>query len=161
MNVADLLTLAENKDVTDGELRELAERLVIANTAVDRLREIVVQLEMELAARVERDVTPVAGVGIVYRGYTKRSEWRDENSSADLRHDLGEAVASHVALDNATGEVDSIKRNIARATVDAMFELIPAFSSVKAPAKKYGLKISNYRTFRDVAVVTITTEGEP
>jgi hypothetical protein len=112
-------------------------------------------LEMELAARLETDITALPGVGVVRRGYTRRSEWRDAHSSADLRADVGTAIAQHVALDVGTGEIDPLRRNIAKATVDAMYEVLPSFSSVKAPAKKYGIQIGDYRRFTDQPVVTV------
>ena len=77
-------------------------------------------LKAELAARMEDDIVPVPGLGVLYRGYTRRSEWRDENASADFRKDVGEAIVSKIALDLSTGELDPAKRNLARAEMKVM-----------------------------------------
>ena len=142
-------------DPTDVDLPELARRLQQSKALAARLKDLTDALELEIAARVEQDITVVPGVGIVRRGYTRRSQWRDSDSASILREDIGHAVTTTVARDNATGEIDPFKRNVARATVDAMYEILPAFYSIKAGAKKYGLRIGEYRTYSDVAVVNV------
>ena len=157
--VSDLLALAQESDYTDGELHELASRLSTAHEAIERLRELADMLSMEIAARVEEDLTPVPGVGTIQRGYTRRSQWRDTHSAQQLRYDLGEAVSSAVSMDVATGELDPMKRNVARAVVSALWECLPAFSGIKQPANRYGIRISDYRTYNDVPVVSIAKEA--
>lgn len=157
--VADLLTLSVQGDVTDGDLADLARRLSTAQVAVEQLRLLAEMLQLELAARVEDEVTPVPGVGLIQRGYTRRSQWRDPDSAELLRSDIANAVTSTLALDIATGELDPVKRNIARAAIDALWEILPAFSSVKQPARRYGIRISDYRTYQDVPVVRVALEG--
>jgi len=156
--VAELFLLT---DPTDGSTRDLALRLRHAKDVARRLKDATDALELELAARLESDITTLSGVGIVRRGYTRRSQWRDPESSADLRHDVGEAVCKHVALDVGTGEIDPLRRNIARATVEALYDVIPAFTSVKQPAKRYGIQIDEYRRYQDVPVITVEPEEEP
>ena len=148
-------------DPTEEETAELARRLRDANALAAACKRAAEMLSLELAARVEADVTPVPGVGIIHRGYSRRSEWHDRNSSADLRRDVGEAVCRGVALDVETGELDSRRRNIARATVQALYDIIPSFSSVKQPARRYGINIDDYRRYSDVVVVTVDDMEEP
>lgn len=157
--VAELLTLAETEDVTDGELADLARRLSTAEQALEQLRLVASVLSSEISARVEVDITPVPGVGVIQRGYTRRSNWRHESSAAELRTHIGEAIVRAISLDIATGELDPAKRNISRATIEALWDILPSFSSVKQPAHRYGIRIGEYREFYDAAVVHIAKEA--
>lgn len=159
MQVSALLTMSESGDVTDGDLPDLAQRLSTAQEAVEQLRLLAEMLSMEISARVEVDLTPVPGVGVIQRGYTRRSKWREDYSADELRKDIGQAVTRAIAMDIATGELDPIKRNVARATIDALWEIVPSFSGVKQPAHRYGIRIGDYREFSDVAVVRVAKEG--
>ena len=143
-------------DPTEDETVVLVQRLRDGQRVAAKLKEAMEMLSLELSARLEQDITTFVGVGVVQRGYTRRSQWKDKGASEDLRTDVGNAVSSAIALDVGTGEIDTLRRNIARATVDAMYEIIPAFSGVKAGAKKYGISIGEYRQFSDVPVVTVT-----
>ena len=156
----DLIALAQESDVTDGELVDLARRLATANAAMACLKSIAEALTMELAARVESETTTVEGFGLIERGYSRRSAWAQSDSADLLRHDLGEAVVAKVALDLATGELDPVKRNIARAAVSELWEVLPAFSSLKRGAHRLGIHIDEYRTFSDVPVVRVRLEGD-
>jgi len=147
-------------DPTEDETAVLAQRMRDADTLARLLKDARAALSDELAARLELDITSFPGIGVVHRGYTRRSEWRDENSSTDLRRAVGEAVTAGVALNIETGELDPRRRNIARATVQALYDIIPSFSSVKAPAKRYGIDIEDYRRWTEVAVVTVDTERD-
>lgn len=158
-----LMTLAAEGDVTDGELSALAHRLHTARTAIAALTSVVEALTMEVAARVEDDETIVAGYGSswsIARGYKRTSTWSQPDSAELLRHDLGEAVVAKIALDVATGELDPAKRNIARAAIAELWEVLPAFSSLKAGAKRLGIHIDQYRQFTDVATITLREQGD-
>lgn len=159
MQVRDLLAASATEDITDGELADLARRLSTAQRAMAVLRTMAEDLTLEISARVESDLTPVPGVGVIERGYTRRSNWKDEHSSERLRHDLGEAVVTTISLDLATGELDPVKRNISRATVSALMECLPAFSSIKQPAHRFGIRIGEYRDYGDVPVVRIREDS--
>lgn len=149
-----LVEMAAGSDVTDGELPVLAQRLHTARTAIARLTSIVDALTMEVAARVETDDTR-AGSWHIERGYKRNSTWSQPDSAEILRHDLGEAVVSKVALDIGTGELDPVKRNIARAAIAELWECLPAFSSLKRGASRLGIRIDEYRTFTDVATIRV------
>lgn len=154
-----LIGLAGEGDVTDGELPVLAHRLHTARAAIAGLTSIAEALTMEVAARVEMDETRV-GDWHIERGYKRNSAWSQSDSAELLRHDLGEAVVSKVALDISTGELDPVKRNIARAAIAELWECLPAFSSLKQGAKRLGLRIDEYRTYTDVPVVKVHELGE-
>ena len=135
--------------------------LIDRAASLDRLRaiqalahELAQDIEGELAATMEADVLDLAGMRLV-RSEGTSSSWRNEHSSQVMRDDLSLAVATNVALDVGTGEVDPIKRNIAVATMRTALEAIPSFSSLnKRGRERLGLRMGDYRTTYKVAVLT-------
>lgn len=142
-------------DPTEDETRVLAERLAIARLLSAKLGPAIIELSAELAARMEADDVEVPGVGVLRRSWKRRSEWANDTSGEDLRRDVRDAVVRDLALDLRTGELDTVTRNIAGAAVDAVFEILPAPSSIKQSAKRYGLRIGDYRRFSDSASVAV------
>lgn len=152
MDCDELLTA---RDPTEGDLAELASRYRDARHWANQLTGIADDLEAELAARMETSEVHIRGVGLLVRRAERRSTWRDEHASADFRRDVGQAVVHKVAVDIATGELDPVKRNISQFTVETMFEVIPAFSSVKAPGRKLGIDVEEYRVVSEVQKVIL------
>jgi hypothetical protein len=109
---------------------------------------------------METDRVTVPHVGWLRRVPTKRSEWRDERSAEDFRHAIAETVVREIALDLATGEVDPVKRNIARATINEMYDIIPSFSDVKARGRRLGIDVSDFRSYSTVMKVEFDPEGD-
>lgn len=156
----DCQTLLDLVDPTDGSTDELAERYLAARALANELTAIGDAIELELAARMETDEVAVAGVGVLVRRPEKRSAWRDKHASAEFRYQTGLAIVREIALDIATGELEPVKRNVAQATIDLAFEVIPAFSSVKARGRALGIHPDEYRTSSEVYKVTIDTAQE-
>jgi hypothetical protein len=158
MDCDELLTV---RDPSEGDLREVATRYRDARYWANELNRIADDLEMELSARMEADEVPVSGVGLLVRRTERRSTWKDEHASADFRRHVGQAVIHKIALDVATGELDPVKRNVATVTVDLMFDVVPAFSSVKAPGRKLGIEVEEYRVISEVYRVSLEEVLEP
>lgn len=122
---------------------------------LDRVRELsrvladaTTELELSLIDSMESDELLVPGVGLFKRVPSRSSTWRDGDASRRMRKDLARAVADHIALDVATGELDEGKRNVALATMREALDVIPAFSSLKQGSReRFGLDIEDYRTF--------------
>jgi hypothetical protein len=99
---------------------------------------------------------PVAGVGLLRRQRAYRERWRGEDSSREMRRDLAEAAAATVALDLATGEVITERRNVALAAIYAAFEAVPSFTNLLvAGRRKFHLSIDDYRERDPYFKVTI------
>lgn len=102
-------------------------------------------VEESLAGSMEYDRIRLP-YGELVREETKRERWADEGASERLRNELAEAVALDIATDVATGEVDSMKRNVAIAAMRAAFTAIPSFSSLKVDGRRrFHLDIRDYR----------------
>jgi hypothetical protein len=154
----DCQSLLDLGDPTEGTLDELARRLAMARILASLLTDIGDAIELDLAARMEDDEVRVPHVGVLVRSREKRSSWRDSYASAEFRREVGQAVIKEIALDIVTGELEPVKRNVAEATVALMFDVIPAFSSVKARGKALGVHPSDYRIESEVTRVTIDPE---
>jgi hypothetical protein len=146
---------------TEGPVADLALRLDRVVTLHHMLAEIQSWLELALAESMEDDDISLRGIGVLHREEQTRSSWKHAHSGEQLREDLAVAVASNVALDVATGEVDPMKRNVALHALRTAYEAIPSFSSLKvAGRKKLGLKISDYRDYSTYYKVTLEVTDE-
>lgn len=133
---------------TEGLVSELALRLDRVSGLIAKLSEVRTWLELDLADRMEADYVPIPGVGRLHRTEFTSSGWKYDGAGDRMREDLANAVAMDVALDVATGEVEPMKRNVALAAIRAVYEAIPAFSSLKAAGpKRFGVRISDYRNY--------------
>lgn len=145
--------LIEVRDITgdtwtEGHISELALRLDRVNSLRQKLDEIKGWLEIDLADRMEGEYLPIPGIGRLHKTEGTSSGWKTESASEMLREDLANAIARDLALNVATGELDQLVANVARATMKAAYEAIPAFSSLKAAGpKRFGVKISDYRNY--------------
>lgn len=146
---------------TDGPIFERAVRLDRINSLVALLLDAREQIEESLIPSMVDDVVPVAGVGRLVREEKWSSTWRTGNSSQQMRDDLAAAVATSVALDVATGDIDQMKRNVALAALRVAYRAIPSFSSLnKAGREELGLHIGDYRASNSYYRVTLQPEED-
>lgn len=105
-------------------------------------------IETALAERMELDTLEMPGFGRVRRSETTSSTWRYDGASEQMRDDLARAVAASVAMDVATGEIDSAKQMIALAAMREAYRAIPSFSSIKKDGgRALRLRIADYRSY--------------
>jgi hypothetical protein len=105
---------------------------------------------------MDEDEVTFPGVGRLVRSEKLTTKWRDKSSGEQMRDDLATAVASAVALDVATGEVDPMKRNVALAAIRTAYEAIPSFNNLKvAGRKRLGLRMDDYLAYDSHYVVSL------
>jgi len=142
--------LEDNGDHTvDG----LARRLLSLRLLKGRITELEAELEDDLVASMESDHTVVPGTGLVKRVERSSSTWRFDGAGERMRDDLVHAVANRVAVDVGTGEIDTVKRNIAAEAMRVAFTAIPAFTTLKR--NSLGLRNSDYRQYSNTYRISI------
>lgn len=163
--IADALSIAHADSVSEGLLPELAQRLDIIDTVLAALGIMREALTIELAARMEADEIEVPGVGYLTRiERTSSGTWKYDGAREQMFSDLKGALASRLAVDPATGEVNPALRRLITLTVDEMLEAISVGNPKAAFRKRYGLDPHDYRTAGDVTgykVAVVHNEGEP
>jgi hypothetical protein len=133
---------------TEGTRTDLALRLDRVQTLLDHLNEVRGWLELALAESMETDDEVIPGIGGLHRTEERRWTWRGPHSNEQMRDDLAVAVATKVAVDVGTGELDPIKRNVALHAIRTAYEAIPSFSTLKVGGQRQlGLAIGDYRTY--------------
>lgn len=161
-NPQRLLRAIELEDPTMEDTEELAGLLADASEMITRCTKLRDDLELELSARMDADMVTLPGIGYLSRTREATSRWKDKDSGDILRHDLREAIATRLASNIRTGEMDDMTRNVVRLAIDAAYEVIPAFSSIKAAGRKLGIDVGDYREFGvryRVAVIPLAPEG--
>jgi hypothetical protein len=142
----------------DGDITDRAIRLDRVVALVALLKVAQADLELDLADSMVDNEMPTP-VGVLRRLEIRRSTWATAHAGDRMRDDLARAVAAEVAMDNATGEIDPLKRNVAMAALRAIYEAIPSFTEVKvAGRKRFGIDMGLYRTYHSHYTVQI---GEP
>ena len=146
---------------TDGPTDDVALRLHRLRVFISTLQFYADACEQTLIDSMEGDSMIARHVGQVRRVEKTSSTWIGEHASSRLRDDLTQAVANNVATDIATGGIDPMKRNIARAAMSLALEAIPSFSSLnKAGRERLGLHLDDYRTFAThYRIVIEATDG--
>lgn len=130
--VADLV---ETDAVCDGSLDDVARNYDAALRLKAAAQDAIDACTESLLDRLEDETTTIAGLGVFARTTTSRKRNRYDDSADRMRSALMEAVARSVAFDVATGEIDPIKRNIARAAVDLATQHA-SVSGLKQSARK-------------------------
>jgi hypothetical protein len=154
-HLAELRGIPED-DWTEGTAADLGLRLHRLRVLEALVHNLAAAVEQTLVDSMEEDTVVVTGVGPVRRTEKNSSRWKSKDSADRLRADLSNAVANSVAIDVATGDIDPMKRNVARATMSLALEAIPAFSSLnKAGRERLGLYISDYRDYATSYHITI------
>jgi len=157
--IAELAGIPED-DWTDGPIADVGlcyHRLRVLERIVHSLCESV---EQQLVDSMDNDLVDFPG-GRLVRTEVSSSAWKSKDSSQRLREDVSRGVVDTIALDVATGDLDPVKRNIARATMALALEVIPSFSSVsKAGRDRLGLHIGDYRDYGTHYKVTVEAADE-
>lgn len=146
---------------TEGTIDEVALRLHRLRVFIEFLGERAAWCEQQLVDAMPEDTMTVQFVGPVHRVERSGSAWKTKTSGEQMRSDLKRAVADSIAVDVATGDMDPMKRNVARATMDLAFEVIPSFSSLgKAGRERLGLHITDYRDFSTSYKIAIDADKD-
>jgi hypothetical protein len=152
--LAELAGIPED-DWLDGPVSDVGlryHRLLAVERLVHSLCE---SLQLQLVDSMDSDLVGFPG-GRLVRTEVNSSAWKTKDSGKQLRDDLTRAVADNIALDVATGDMDPIKRNVARATMLLALEAIPSFSNLnKAGRERLGLQMSYYRDYGTTYKVTV------
>lgn len=163
--VANLLDAYELDEVTEGDFDDIAARLYLAERLQVRMRQLTDALKLQLHDLMPSNANelPVMGIGIVRRTKSKRSTWRDQRASTQMRNDIAVAVARSVSVDQFTGDISDERRAAAYAAVKNVWDIIPAPSGMKVGAQAYGLDQEDYRAVTWINGVEITPfpEGVP
>jgi hypothetical protein len=142
------LTQASISQASEGTLADVARRLDAALRIRNAADLIANECEQRLVDDMDTDGLTVAGVGLVTRQEVKRSSWRDDAASSRFREDVARAIVDDIALDPATGELDAVKRNIARATMSLAMDVLPSFQGLRSGmARHIGIDLGDYRQF--------------
>lgn len=134
--------------LTDGTLADLGRRLDLVLRIAAQMKEARDALETALIEMMPEDTLTMDGIRVV-RERAARSAWKP-GGSARMREDITHTVATKLATEVMTGEVDPMRRNLISNAIAELFDkVLPAPSAMKAGAKTYGLRISEYRDFTD------------
>lgn len=118
-SAADLInTLVANDEAIEGNVHDVATTYAEAVRLKAAAQSLIDACTESLIDRMEDDTTDVPGVGLFARTTTSRKRNRYDDSAEQMRSALAEAVARSISFDVATGELDPMKRNIARAAVN-------------------------------------------
>lgn len=148
-------------EATDGTLRELARRLDLCQRIGATVKDLSDALAEDIAARMEEDMTSVAGVGIVQRKARTSSTWLDDTSRERMMDDAISAIVRRVATDPATGEIHGPLANAAREVWRLTQESFSLGADPKTGFRKVlGLQPDIYRAKRVTGYTVTITEGE-
>lgn len=160
--VTNLYSITENLDgLTEGPLDDLGTRYNMVLLAMGELKTMRDALELALIESMPENTMSINGVTVMRERKT-RSSWKPSGSKR-MRDDIKHNVASALATDLETGEVNVGRRNLLENAIDELYGIIPAFSSMKVEGReRYGLTMSEYREYQDgwnITVVDNTGEG--
>lgn len=130
--VDDLVT---SDEVCDGTIEDVARNYAAALRLKAAAQDAIDACTESLLDRMESDEQNIAGVGSFARSTTNRKRNRYDDSADRMREALASAVARSVAFDVATGEIDPMKRNVARAAVELAVQHA-SVSGVKQSARQ-------------------------
>ena len=145
---AALTTLAEQADTADdGTLDEVAARYQAALHLGLVAKHIRDTCEESLNERMETDEVIIPNIGRFVRSRQLSSAtFIDKQSGPRFREDLAQAVASKVALDIGTGEINVERRNVAREAIRILSMYIPSIAGTKGKARdELGIDIDQYK----------------
>jgi|TARA_R110002167_G_scaffold30123_4_gene99893 hypothetical protein len=146
---AALEALSEQADSADnGTLDEVGARYQAAlhlSLVAKQIRDV---CEESLNERMESDAVTIPNVGRFVRSRSLASAtFRDKSDGPRFREDLAHAVATKVAIDIGTGEINQERRNIAKETIRVLSMYVPSISGTKGNAKsELNLNIDDYKS---------------
>ena len=144
--------------VTEGTLADQGTRLALAEHLLAQLKVIKAGLETALIEAMPEDTMSMNGV-VVQREKVTRSTWKP-SGAARLREDLRHAVATKLATDVETGEVNVGRRNLIETAIRELYAVIPSFSNVLVTGRdRYGIQMSRYRDYTTGYNVSVHEEG--
>jgi len=148
-------------DATRGTIAEYGQRLDMCRRIIAAASALRNHLEVALAEAMPENHMVEGGLRIT-RERANRSYWKDADSSERMRDDIEREVATKLSMDYATGEVDEMRRNLISHAIHELWDVLPAPSTLKAGARKYGIRVSDYREFTPGYSIRISPiEEEP
>jgi hypothetical protein len=156
----DDLSMMDIGDWINGPVNEVGRRMALLRMIEAAVKERITDVQDALILEMEADAMRLDGYGALRRVPVESSRWREKDSGSRFRNLVAEVVVGKVALDIATGELDPVKRNIARATVKQLYDFIPAFSSVKAAGRSEGIDLDEFRVTETAYKIVLELEDE-
>jgi len=154
-------TMTLDSDLTEGTLQELGHRYDMALRIIALAQQVRNHLEVALVDAMPED-TMIMGDITVKREKANRWSWKDGSSGERMREDIEQMVATKLATDVMTGEVDPMRRNMVKHAIHELWALLPAPSSMKVEgARRFDLDIFDYRSLSQPNVIKVTPREEP
>jgi hypothetical protein len=145
---------------TTGSLGDYAQRLDLVRRVIEVATVLRNHLELAVIEAMPTKHETAGGLRIV-REPQPRSTWKDNGSSAQMRNDIEREVATKLAMDYATGDVDPERRNLIMHAIHELWDVLPAPSMMKASSRRFGLRIGDYRNFTTGYSIKLLPEEEP
>jgi hypothetical protein len=160
--IVGLLESISLDTVTEGTLKELAQRLTMCQQIKLLISNITDELNQDIAARMEEDTTSITGVGVVQRKSRTSSTWLHDSSREQMMDDAISAIIRRVAVDPATGEMHAPLANTAREVWRLTQDAFSFTADPKTGFRKVlGLAPDEYRAKRVTGYTISITEGMP
>jgi hypothetical protein len=144
---------------TTGTIAEYAQRLDLLRRIIHDATMLRNHLEVALAEAMPESRMTEGGLRIS-RERASRSNWKDAHAGERMREDIEHKVATVLATDVATGEINLERRNLISYALHELWDVLPAPSSLKAGARRYDLRVSDYRDFTPGYNIRITPVEE-
>lgn len=157
ITVLDVVTRAT---YDEGTVADYAIRLDMLRRVIATATTLRNTIEVVLAEAMPESRMTEGGLRIS-RERATRSYWKDGHASERLREDIEHKVATTLATDVATGDIDLERRNLISYAIHELWDLLPAPSTLKAAARRYDLRLSDYREFAPGFNIRITPVEEP
>ena len=161
--IGELFTQLDTLDLgelTEGTLADLGRRYDMLLRIIGMAKHARDALEIALVEAMPEDSLSMEDVTII-RKRSPRSAWKERDSAVRMREDIRRTVATMVATDVATGEVDPMRRNLIEHAINELWKGVPSFSSIKVEAaKSWGLRMGDYRSYTDGYTLTVITKDE-
>jgi hypothetical protein len=142
-----------------GTVGEYAQRLDMLRLVISKATDLRNALEVVLAEAMPESRMTEGGLRIS-RERSTRSYWKDAHAGERMREDIEHKVATTLATDVATGDINLERRNIISHALHELWDVLPAPSSLKAGARRYDLRVSDYREFTPGYNIRITPVEE-
>lgn len=153
------LDIIESDHATTGTIGEYAQRLDMLRRIIALATELRNAIELAIAEAMPENRMVEGGLRIS-RERSSRSYWRDADSSERMREAIEQQVATTLALDVGTGEIDPVRKNLISYAIHQLWDVLPAPSTLKAGARKYGINLRDFREFQPGFTIRITPVEE-